>query len=218
MTPLAHFRSKVIGRRQSEFSFSYPPMLSSLPSPPSVSGNVITKARRSSPKGHETWRVGEDADCLQQVMNKTLTIFCCAILLVAAGCFFGDPVAPPRTVALNFPAPAGQSKVSLSVSDTQVQEALRVIDIVLTADGLTRDTKPPAANDGGLIASYARDNGTGLRSVPDPNVYLKGDRLEIIFFQFWNHSGHISEFTKKSCNSLRKELSSRYGSDRVKIE
>ena len=152
------------------------------------------------------------------VMNKTLTVFGCAILLLAAGCFFGDRVAPPRTISLNFPAPTGQGKVSLSVKDTQVQEAMRVIDTVLTADGLTRDPNPPTANDPGFIASYARYNGTGPRPVGNPDVYLKDDRLEVVFTEFWNRSGHLSAATKKSCDSLRKELSNRYGAERVKVE
>jgi hypothetical protein len=151
-------------------------------------------------------------------MKKLLISLGCSLLLLLAGCYLGDRVAPPRTVSLSFPAPAGQSRVGLSVGDRQVQEALRVIDTVLTADGLTRDPDPAGTNEPGLIASYARYDGTSPWRVGNPNVYLKGDRLEVIFTEFWNHSGHLSEATKKGCNSLRKELSSRYGSDRIKVE
>jgi hypothetical protein len=150
-------------------------------------------------------------------MKTTIVICAFALLLSVTGCLFGDRVAPPRTVSLRFPAPSGQPS-GLSASDTQVQDALRVIDTVLTADGRTRDPNPPAANEPGLVASYAKNNGTGPRPVDNPNVYLRGDRLEVVFTEFWNRSGHLSAATKKVCDSLQKELSSHYGADRVKVE
>ena len=70
-------------------------------------------------------------------MNKTLIALGCVVLLLLTGCVFGDPTAV-RSVSLNFQVPEGQSKVSLSVSDTQVQEALKLIDGVLVSRGFHR--------------------------------------------------------------------------------
>jgi hypothetical protein len=136
-------------------------------------------------------------------------------LLFVTGCIFGDRVAPPRTVSLSFPAAAGQA--GLSANDAQVQEALKVIDTVLAADGLTRDPNPPAENDPGFVASYARNN-TGSKPVDNPDVYLRGDHLAVVFTEYWNRSGHLSAATRKTCDSLEKELSGHYGAQRVKVE
>jgi hypothetical protein len=150
-------------------------------------------------------------------MKATNVISAIALLLFVTGCLFGDRVPAPRTVSLRFPASSGQAS-ALSSGDTQIQGALRVIDTVLTANGLTRDPNPLATNEPGLVASYARDNGTGPRPVDNLNVYLRSDRLELVFTEFWNRSGHLSATTKKVCDSLQKELTSHYGADRVKAD
>ena len=55
---------------------------------------------------------------------------------------------------MNFPATAGQNSVALSVDDTQVQDALRVIDTVLTSQGFHQGTNAPAQNEQVLVVGY----------------------------------------------------------------
>ena len=139
-------------------------------------------------------------------MNKTLIALGCVVLLLLTGCVFGDPTAV-RSVSLNFQVPEGQSKVSLSVSDTQVQEALKLIDGVLVSRGFHRDLHPLAAEDQarGIIAFY------GICGVS-----LRENRLTVGFLEF--HAQRSSVHVRKTCNLLKDKLSSRYGADRVKIE
>ena len=153
-------------------------------------------------------------------MNKVINIptaLGCVLLLLLTGCYFGDRVPASRTVSLRFPAPSGLQMV-LSVNDKQVQEALHVIDTVLTADGLARDPNSPTANEPDLVAIYARYNSTGQRAVGGPSVYFRGNRLEVVVIDGGNMNAPLSEATKKICCSLMKELSNRYGANRVKVE
>jgi hypothetical protein len=148
-------------------------------------------------------------------MNKR-TALGCALLLALTAC----PEArfhTSRTLSVSLPAPAGQSRVSLSVKDAEAQDALRLIDRVLVADGFAPDPNRPVANEPGLIASYAKFDGTGLRRVGTPDVYLRGERLEVVFVELGNRSGHLKA-TNKILNLLRKELINRYGSKSVKVE
>ena len=107
---------------------------------------------------------------------------CCTLVLLLTGCYFGDPSAR-RTVLLNLPVPEGNSKVSLSVGDASVQEALKLIDDVLVSSGFIRDPNPPPANEQGLIANY------GICS-----VLLKDRTLTVSFFEFHERrsSAHAS--------------------------
>ena len=139
-------------------------------------------------------------------MNKLLTALACAFLLLATGCFFGDAVVH-RTVSLSLPVPQQQTNVSLSVSDTQVQEALKVIDAVLVSNGFVRDTNPLVAEDQarGLIAFY------GVCGVS-----LKDNRLDVSFLEAYRR--HFSAPVRKVIGQLKDKLSSRYGAGRVKVE
>jgi hypothetical protein len=119
-------------------------------------------------------------------------------------------------VALSFPASASQGTVSVSVSDTDVQEALKVIDSALVSHGFTRDPSPPEAGVQGFIASYARRGKDGLIPLGDnPLVWFHGGRLEVVFA---GGRVPISASMKTSIDMLRKELSSHYGSERVRVE
>ena len=133
-----------------------------------------------------------------------IAVVCCTLVLLLTGCYFGDPSAR-RTVLLNLPVPNGNSKVSLSVSDASVQEALKLIDGVLVSSGFIRDPNPPPPNEQGLIANY------GICS-----VLLKDRTLTVSFFEF--HERRSSAHVRKTCNLLKDEWSSRYGADRVTIE
>jgi hypothetical protein len=123
-----------------------------------------------------------------------------------------------RTVSLNFPAAHGQDKVSLTVSNTQVQEALKVIDGVLVSRGFVRDPNLPGEGDPSFIASYSTYTGAGLRPIGGPSIYFKDNRLDVVVVEGSNLNSPVSTATKKICKSLRKELISRYGAERVRIE
>lgn len=152
---------------------------------------------------------------IKYVRRSAFLIFSIFALLVLEGCF-GDRVPTPRTISLSFPAPAGAA--SLSVNDTQVQEALRVIDVVLSADGLTRDPNPPDQSQPGFIASYTKNDTAGLRIPDNPYVYLRSNCLEITFEEFGIGRAHISAAARRTCDSLQKELAARFGAKRVKVE
>jgi hypothetical protein len=153
-------------------------------------------------------------------MNKVInipTVLGCVLSLLLTGCFFGDRVPASRTVSFRFPAPS-RLQTGLSVNDKQVQEALQVIDTVLTADGLARDPNSPTANEPDLVATYAGYNSTGQQAVGGPSVYFRGNRLEVVVIDGGNMNAPLSEATKKICDSLKKELSSRYGTKMVEVE
>jgi hypothetical protein len=145
--------------------------------------------------------------------SKTLFVLCAAALLVLTGCFLGDRFFTARTVAVNFPAPA-----VLMVNDAQVQSALRVIDTALTSQGFHRDTNAPAQTQPDFVVSYTRYDGTGLRPLNGPNVYLRTNRLEVVVVEWGNRSGHLTAHGKQVCKSLRDALSKQYGAGKVRIE
>ena len=153
-------------------------------------------------------------------MNKVInipTVLGCVLSLLLTGCFFGDRVPASRTVSLRFPAPSGPQS-GLLVNDRQVQEALHVIDMVLIADGLARDPNSPTTNEPDHVAIYTRYNSTGQRAVGGPSVYFRGNRLEVVVIDGGDMNAPLSEATKMICDSLKKELSSRYGAKMVEVE
>lgn len=138
----------------------------------------------------------------------------CVLLLVCTGC----PERPiqSRIVALSFPASLSQGTVTVSVSDTDVQEALKVIDSALISHGFTRDSNAPEAVAQGFIAGYSRRDKDGLIPLGDnPGVWLHDGRLEVVFA---GGRVPISASMQASVDMLRKELSSHYGSKRVRVE
>ncbi len=139
-------------------------------------------------------------------------------LLPLTGCWLGDRFATSRTVSLTFPVPAGQSKVSLSVTNSEVQEAVKVIDAVLTSERLRRDPNPPRQNVPGFIASYTTWNGTGPRPPNGSSVCLQDGTLSVLVLEWANRSGQLSTEGKRLCKSLRAELRKRYGAGKVRIE
>jgi len=151
--------------------------------------------------------------------KKPLALCAVAALLLLTGCWLGDRFFTARTVAVNFPAPAGQNTVALSVDDTQVQDALRVIDTVLSAQGFHQGTNAPTQSEQGLVVGYTRYTGEGPSPLDvGPTVYLKTNRLEVVVMEWGNRSGHLTTEGKRLCKSLRDELSKRYGAGKVRIE
>src|SRR5208337_1785259 len=149
-------------------------------------------------------------------MNKTIVPIC-FLLLFGTGC--PEPPMVSRTVSLGFPVPTNQTKVNLSVSDAKIQEAFKLIDTSLTSKGFVRDKNPANSTVQGFLASYSRVADGGLRRRDEmPDVYFRGNRLEVTFLGGRNPSGHLSPSTQELVDSLRTELISRYGTERVKTE
>jgi len=152
-------------------------------------------------------------------VGKSPFALCAAgALLLLTGCWLGDKFFTARIVTVNFSAPTGQKSVTLSVEDTQVQDALRVIDMVLTSQGFHENTNAPAANEPNPVVSYTRYIGTDLRPLDGPAVWFRTNRLEVVIMERGNRSGHLTADGKRICKSLQTELRKRYGVGKVKIE
>jgi len=148
--------------------------------------------------------------------KSTIVPVCALLVLLLTGC--PEPPVVSRSVSLSFPVPEKQSKVSLSVSDTGVQEAVKLVDAVLVSKGFVRDQNPDNATVQGFVASYSKLNGEGLRRLDElPVVYLKDNRLEVVFFEGRNPSGRSSASAKQMLDLLMDKLSSRYGADKVRV-
>jgi hypothetical protein len=109
------------------------------------------------------------------------------------------------------------SQVSFTGSEPEVQEALRIVDAVMTSYGVSRNPKPPAQNEQHVIAIYDVWSATGQKVIgAGPTVYLHGDRLAFTFFEFPAY--HSSPHVKQVCIAISDALKSHYGNQRVKIE
>ena len=114
---------------------------------------------------------------------------------------FGDSVTL-RTVSQELPEP--ESKTDVSVSDAQVQEALQVIDGVMTARGFTRNPLTAEDKSHGIIAFY------GICGVS-----ITINRLDIGFSEFHRHTS--SRPVKEISNELKDKLSGRFGVQNVHV-
>jgi hypothetical protein len=126
------------------------------------------------------------------------------VLLCLAGCYFGDSIAQ-RTVSLGFPVADQQTNASLSATNAEVLEALRIIDEVMVREGFVRNQNPLAAEDRaqGLIATYGRYT-----------VLLRDHTLMINFVEFGKR--HSSPAVKKVCRQLTEKLGKCFGDKRVR--
>ena len=135
-------------------------------------------------------------------MRNALLIAFLSLGLV--GCFLGDSVAV-RTVSLNFPTQASESRVILVATDPQVQEALKLVDEIMVAHGY-HDYPPSisaADKSRGIVAFY------GICGVS-----FRDNKLDIGFVE--NHRLHSTATVKNLCKVLKEKLSSRYGAKNVK--
>jgi hypothetical protein len=125
-------------------------------------------------------------------------------LLLMAGCYLGDAVAR-GAVAVTLPA--SRDGTPRSVTDTDVQEALRLIDGVLASNGHPRDQNPLPAEDQarGLVASY------GICGVTLEHLTLVVGCIE-------PHQSHLSAQLAKTMEQLKAILTGRYGRQSVRIE
>lgn len=130
-------------------------------------------------------------------------------LLLVPGCHLGDH-GVVSIVSFNLAPTAGQTRVTLSVNDSQVQEALGVIDGVLVSKGLQQIPTPPAGHSDGAIRHYKGPPTRGC------NISIRDQRLLVVFLEFGERQS--SEPVKRICSSLKEELDRRYGSQRVRIE
>ena len=140
------------------------------------------------------------------ICGIALSIIICGFLMLISGCHLGDSVAGARVVLI-FPSLQQQTNVNLSVSVPEVQEAVKLIDNVLVANGLTRANTVLTTEDqtNGIIASY------GLC-----RISLHGNRLQVSFAEF--NSWRLSLSTEKIIGQLKDKLSNRYGAENVNIE
>lgn len=123
-----------------------------------------------------------------------------------AGC---DPMAL-RDVDVQLTAPtakalASQSQIVLSANQADVQDALRIIDSVVTSDGLVRTPHQPQPE---LLALYDRD-------LVHCSVHLSGDYLCVDFLEDGRMSS--TKEVKNMCKSLAQKLGSRFGTERVSV-
>jgi hypothetical protein len=138
-----------------------------------------------------------------------VTVLFCFFVLLVLGC---DPMAF-RSVSLHFP-PEVRSTVSVSTEQPDVQEALRLVDTVATPGGLVRIAALSSTNEQGLLVAY--DTPTGLKNpMIECRVFFKDNTLDILFSEFGKLNS--SRPVKAMCNLLYDRLSSRYGTERVKI-
>jgi hypothetical protein len=142
-------------------------------------------------------------------------IFPC-ILLLTAGCFFGDRAPERRAVSVSLPSSQGHADAGFSSDLPEVQEALKIVDAELVPKGYVRDEKAEGRQ--GAIASYARRASTGERLLGGPILYLRDGYLVIGFSAAGGMGSRIGPETDRTIQLLRVALSRRYGSDRVKIE
>ena len=61
--------------------------------------------------------------------------------------FAGCDTIGGRTVVLNFPPPSKQPHADFSVSVSEVEEAVRLVDATLASEGVIRSTNSPALDD-----------------------------------------------------------------------
>ena len=149
-------------------------------------------------------------------MKISIAIFLVLPFLMA-GCFLGERHSLVRTVSLNFHVPQGTSEVSLSFTNNEVQEALKIVDAVLSTNGFVREIRTDMANVPGFVTAYVRYDSPGLRSGTLPDIYLRKDRLDVVIVELGNRTTHPTGLTDKICESLREQLSSLYGRKNVKI-
>ena len=151
----------------------------------------------------------------QNIPEEALFLF---ILLVGmVGCYLGDRHSLSRTVSLNLQESQRTKGVDLSLTNAEVQEAIKVIDAVLSTNGFVREARPDMASVPGFVAGYVQYDSSGLRLATLPDVYMHSNRLDVEIVELGNRTTHPTALMAKICASLRTELGSRYGGENVKI-
>jgi len=151
-------------------------------------------------------------------MKTVVALILPFILLVGvSGCYLGDRPTLSRTVTLNFYQPQSVNTVDLSLTNLEVQEALKIVDDVLGANGFVRETSPDMAGVPGFVMDYRLIESSGLRSSKCPDIYFGDGHLSVRIEELGNRTTHPSALTDKICESLKVEFKRRFGSKSVKI-
>jgi hypothetical protein len=145
-------------------------------------------------------------------MNKLSLAIVGVVLALTSGCLFGDRFGTGKTVSVRFLPPAGQSTLNLSANGPEVQEALKVMDAVLTPEGLTRGSSPPAQNPNGLVAYYHYSP----ERPSSCSVFVDGDRLNIVFRE--RQQRNPSPEVKRMCTSLAEKLKAHFEDRKISVE
>lgn len=150
---------------------------------------------------------------------KTVVVFAFSLILILGmtGCYLGDRHSLARTVSLDLQGLRG-TNTNLSLTNAEVQEALKVFDAVLSTNGFVREARPDMASTPGFVAGYVQYDSAGLRLATSPDIFLETNRLELQIVELGNLTTHPTVLTSKICASLQKELRNRYGRENVEIQ
>jgi hypothetical protein len=159
---------------------------------------------------------GPDApELCSYAMMRAILLACC-VLVTCTGC--PEPPMASRVVSLSLPAATSGSVVSVPVTSTELQAALKTINDALVSQGFVRDASPDEAGVEGFVASYSRRDAQGY--VPlggHPLIWFKSGQLDIVFADGRVASGRVTAATRQAADSLAAELRSHYGKERVKV-
>lgn len=143
-------------------------------------------------------------------MHKIAIASSLAVLLL--GCILGERPPASCSVSLLYPA-ARQGVAKLTATDTEVKEALSVINNILVTRGFSLDPTPP--KEPNLVANYLKLGGTGPGPGRGPKVFLETDRLKVVVLGGGSMNAPLSAANRDLCAALRVELRKHFGSDRV---
>lgn len=149
------------------------------------------------------------------LMNKLTAAGWAALLILLTGC--PEPPHAARAVSLSFATRSGQGAPGLPANDSEVRDALNLIEAVLASNGFVRDQNPSMATVQGFVASYTKFDDHGIRLFVFPCVYLRDDQLQVVLSEGRRSGGRLSPATNEILTRLRIELTSRFGAQRVKI-
>ena len=131
--------------------------------------------------------------------------FCCALLVLATSCFFGDKVGNKRKFLLTLP-PHEQSAFPSAAGSPAVREALRLIDSVLVREGMVANSNPPPSATN-AVAYYSKD-------AANCKIYLTDGSITVVCFEY--SRGVSSADFDGWTGVLQQELKHHYGAQNVK--
>lgn len=144
---------------------------------------------------------------------KYTVIFSCLLTLILSGCIFGEKISR-RTVSVTIPASGQEHDSGVLVDDARVKAIVDVIDKVLVSRGYSYEQSHDGKS--GLIAFYTRYPGQHVVPV-EPRVFLERNAVVVSVVQLqWNKP--LPYELKKVCQELQKELTRRFGPERVSVK
>lgn len=135
------------------------------------------------------------------------------IVLLVTGCP-GPPLSTVRSVAVVLPptTPADTAPAA----DPQVQEALRLVDSILSSNGYVREPSSTSPVGEHFPISYVRRPGNGPGQSGMVGVYLKSGKLEVVITELGNRTGRLRA-NSELLDSLRRQLGRKFGVAHVTI-